>query len=288
MTTDLISRAEARITEITDAITALAVARVDIQSAESNLLALLPEAPFPHNNGRVRDKAADHGTVGTGNRATFDNAGGENVAVASAPIAGGEGAAKAPPATTSKPVTLTDPIVSTRKPPNPFGQNGKVTLADRIRAHLVDHPNDPAGDIAKALGKPESRIATAANRANIVLRKLTAAEIRERIRAGRAKAGLPISGAKPAQVSTPPSTAPNEPVRPVPTTAPRGMPKGQRFYLQDRATGFYLHMAGTVGSDGKPYLTQTKQYAWCDVQDRLFNMRKAMPGLLDDFREVAA
>lgn len=161
----------------------------------------------------------------------------------------------------------------------------RITLADRIRAHLADHPDATARDIANATGKTITSVSWAAIKAEIPLRKLTSEEHAEASRRGAQ------GTAKPSEAFTPPSEAPEPPaVAPEPRKAVvyrHSSPPG-RFYVRDRE-GRYLHMSLLPCPTGPgPLMTTKRADDWCDNSQRFKGARKLWPEIATMRKEGAA
>jgi hypothetical protein len=142
----------------------------------------------------------------------------------------------------------------------------RLTLADRIRDHLVKHPDASLKEVTDALGERMQSIGWAAQRAGIVLRKRTA----EERSAGSAKGAQ----ARLAQAAPPPPAA-NLVVQPAPERdvtdvlhVVRKPSASERFYIRDK-NGSYLHQSLEASpTDDGPLMTTNRKWAWFDNAQR--------------------
>lgn len=154
------------------------------------------------------------------------------------------------------------------------------TLADRIKAHLADHPDATLKELSDALGVKQTSVGWAASKAGIELRKYTAEERAEATRRGiaaKAKTAAPVEGADMARPGKVALDTENEPL-----DAPRVIkrPKGQRIRLRQKlGSGKYLHMGG----EG---LVDSKVYAWIGTSAQLEALRARFPDTAGMVEEV--
>lgn len=176
----------------------------------------------------------------------------------------------------------------------------RVTLADKIRAHVAAHPDATARDVADATGDSLQAIGWAAQKAEITLRKYTAEERSEASRRAvitrsQPNAQEPVDRAGP---PTPRSDAPPPPSASAAEAfdddepAPRirkvmKAPTG-RFYLRNAAGNFVHQSLQKAPNSTGPLMTSDRKWAWYDTMDRYRGAKKVWPELADMRKEAAA
>ena len=176
------------------------------------------------------------------------------------------------------------PAPKAPKPPMEV-KPARVTIADQIKAHLVDHPNATSRDIADAIGKSITSVAWAALKAGITLRKLTPEEHAESVRAA-------VRKAEPARSLLPKGDAiqPDETVMGSTFKSGHRVPNTSsptRFYVRDKA-GRYLHQSlERSPTDDGPLMTINRAYAWFDNAQRFAGAAKKWPEIEEMRKEGA-
>lgn len=175
----------------------------------------------------------------------------------------------------------------------------RVTLADKIRAHLVDHPDATARELSDALGVKLTSIGWAAQKAGITLRKRTTEERSEASRRSAKprqpklqepveRAGPPTPRAEPKQPPVSTAAEPFDDDEPAPRVRKVNRAPTGRFYLRDK-DGRYVHQslqATPIGSG--PMMTIDRKWAWFDTMDRYRGAKKLWPELADMRKEAAS
>lgn len=156
----------------------------------------------------------------------------------------------------------------------------RVTLADKIRAHLANHPDATLKELTDTIGGKMSAIGWAAKKAGIVIRKRTAEERSEASAKGARKR---IESAEPVIVGP----APHEDATDVLHRVKRA-PSG-RFYLRDKATGHFVHQSLQPCPTGPgPLMTSDRKWAWYDTMERYRGAKKKWPELAAMRKEAAS
>lgn len=157
------------------------------------------------------------------------------------------------------------PPATTPAPPK------RVTIADKINAHLADHPDATAREIADATGESINSVTYAALSKGITLRKNTPEETREaHAKAMAVRAGIDLPLAPPVVMQM------------------RSEPTG-RFYLRDKTTLLYVHQSLSPAPTGDgPLMTDDRKRAWYDNLKRYRGARGKWPQIAAMRKEAAS
>lgn len=189
-------------------------------------------------------------------------------------------AAQPKPVEAESPPSEAEPAAEPEPQSEPTPRKHKrITLADKIRGHLVIQPDATLRDVATATGASLTSIGWAAQKAGITLRKYTAEERSEATARGALKRALPPAAPQPVS-SAAPAIAPEH------HGAIKRAPQG-RFYLRDK-DGRYVHQGLLASPTGAgPMMTEARAWAWYDTMERYKGAKRKWPELASMRKEAA-